>query len=291
MIRSMTGYGKSDAVVNSTPTTIEVRCVNGRYLELNCRMPKEWADKEGAVRETAREQVSRGSLSIFIRQEDLSSTQSVRVNPTIARGYVEALRSLKQELSLDGEITMDHLVQFSSIFQAPDAEGERPDPWPELHRALVDALRNLNTMRDLEGAELYKDFAARLEGIETGLVDVEARSIARIPVERERLRERVRQLMAEEAVDEQRLQLEIVLLAEKLDVSEECVRLRSHIKFFRENLQDGKGVGRKLNFLLQEMNREVNTIGSKTNDAAIAVVVVQMKEELERMREQVQNVE
>jgi uncharacterized protein (TIGR00255 family) len=165
------------------------------------------------------------------------------------------------------------------------------DAWPELKIAIGGALEALNAMRAKEGAQLALDFLHRIEIMESTLKTIEERSHARIPLERERLRERVRQLVDDAVLDEQRLQLEIVLLSDKLDVSEECVRLRSHIKFFRENLAEGVGVGRKLNFLLQEMNREVNTIGSKSNDAEIARMVVGMKEELERIREQVQNIE
>lgn len=291
MIRSMTGYGRHEALVNGVPCTVETRCVNGRYLEVNARLPKEWADKELAVRELVREHVSRGSLSVYIRTEDVATAASVHVNVQVARAYVDALRALQAELGLSGELSLDHLVSNSAIFQAPLDETEKADVWPELKTAVSAALQALNAMRVKEGAELERDFLARLESIERAMADVETRTQLRIPNERERLRDRVRQIMDDGAVDEQRLQLEIVLLSDKLDVSEECVRLRSHIKFFRENLAEGTGVGRKLNFLLQEMNREVNTIGSKSNDAEIARMVIGMKEELERIREQVQNIE
>jgi uncharacterized protein (TIGR00255 family) len=291
MIRSMTGYGRHEGIVNGVSCTVEARCVNGRYLEVNARLPKEWADKEQAVRELVREHVTRGSLSVYIRTEDVAATTRVHVDMDVARTYVTALRGLKDVLGLVGDISLDHIVAFGSIFQAPLDDTEKVDVWPELKVAIAGALEALNAMRVKEGGELERDFLARLESIERAMVDVEARTQVRIPNERERLRERVRQIIDDGAIDEQRLQLEIVLLSDKLDVSEECVRLRSHIKFFRENLAEGTGVGRKLNFLLQEMNREVNTIGSKSNDAEIARMVIGMKEELERIREQVQNIE
>lgn len=287
----MTGYGRHEGIVNGVSCTVEARCVNGRYLEVNARLPKEWADKEQAVRELVREHVTRGSLSVYIRTEDVAATTRVHVDMDVARTYVTALRGLKDELGLVGDISLDHIVAFGSIFQAPLDDTEKVDVWPELKVAIAGALEALNAMRVKEGGELERDFLARLESIERAMVDVEARTQVRIPNERERLRERVRQIIDDGAIDEQRLQLEIVLLSDKLDVSEECVRLRSHIKFFRENLAEGTGVGRKLNFLLQEMNREVNTIGSKSNDAEIARMVIGMKEELERIREQVQNIE
>jgi uncharacterized protein (TIGR00255 family) len=286
MIRSMTGYGRHEGIVNGVSCTVEARCVNGRYLEVNARLPK-----EQAVRELVREHVTRGSLSVYIRTEDVAATTRVHVDMDVARTYVTALRGLKDVLGLVGDISLDHIVAFGSIFQAPLDDTEKVDVWPELKVAIAGALEALNAMRVKEGGELERDFLARLESIERAMVDVEARTQVRIPNERERLRERVRQIIDDGAIDEQRLQLEIVLLSDKLDVSEECVRLRSHIKFFRENLAEGTGVGRKLNFLLQEMNREVNTIGSKSNDAEIARMVIGMKEELERIREQVQNIE
>jgi uncharacterized protein (TIGR00255 family) len=291
MIKSMTGFGRFEATVLGMRCNIEVRCVNGRYLEVSTKLPKDWADKELLIREVIREYVTRGSLSMFIRVDEAVASSAVQLNTEAAKSYVQALRALQQELGIAGDVTLDHVVAFDGVFQAPSAESGDVDAWPELKIAVAGALEALNGMRAKEGAQLALDFLARLDMIEQGLQQVEARSQARIPLERERLRERVRQLVEDAIVDEQRLQLEIALLSDKLDVSEECVRLRSHIRFFRENLAEGAGVGRKLNFLLQEMNREVNTIGSKSNDPEIAKIVVGMKEEFERIREQVQNIE
>jgi uncharacterized protein (TIGR00255 family) len=291
MIRSMTGYGKAEAIVDSTPTTIEVRSVNGRYLELSCRLPKEWAEHESAVRDAVRQAISRGSVNVFIRREDAPGAQSLFVDKALAIAYVEQLRTLRDELGLIGEVSVDHLASYAPIFQG-EAPGEvNENVWSELSGILGTALDAINAMREREGVEMGKDLEARLQSIASGLEEVERRSLERIPAERERLRERVRQVVEDENIDEQRLALEITLLADKLDVSEECVRLRSHIKHFRDDMKSGGAIGRKLNFQLQEMNREVNTIGSKTNDADIARIVVGMKEELERMREQVQNIE
>jgi uncharacterized protein (TIGR00255 family) len=202
----------------------------------------------------------------------------------------EQLRLLQHELSLDGTLTLADVLSIPAVFQGAPEDAEAPDPWPELSNLIIMAIEHLTAMRDKEGSELERDFDHRLAALEQALNDVEQRSKNRIPAERERLRERVTQLMSD-GVDEQRLQLEIILLADKLDVTEECTRLRSHIKFFRETMTTSSTAGRKLNFLLQEMNREVNTIGSKCNDADIARIVVGMKEEMERMREQIQNIE
>lgn len=291
MIKSMTGFGRFEATVLGMRCNIEARCVNGRYLEVSTKLPKDWADKELLIRDVIREYVSRGSLSMFIRVDESSVAPTVQLNTEAARSYVQALRALQQELGIAGDVTLDHVVAFDGVFQTPSAAASEVDVWPELKIAVAGALEALNGMRAKEGAQLALDFLTRLEMIEQSLQLVEGRSQERIPLERERLRERIRQLVDDAVVDEQRLQLEIAILSDKLDVSEECVRLRSHIRFFRENLAEGAGVGRKLNFLLQEMNREVNTIGSKSNDPEIARIVVGMKEEFERIREQVQNIE
>lgn len=291
MIRSMTGYGKSECTLDDAPCTIETRSVNGRYLELSVKLPKEYSEHEGRIREVVREHVLRGSVNIYIRREENADTTPMNVDVEAARQYVDALRTIQSELGVTGEVRIEHLTAFPSIFQRPVRAGERPDVWPQLREAIVQALTAMNAMRDMEGKDLATDLTTRCQTIATSLEVVEGRSKERIPAERERLRERVRQLLDERSIDEARLSLEIVLLSEKLDITEECVRLRSHIKHFQQYMAAEQQPGRKLNFLVQEMNREINTIGSKCNDADIAVLVVTMKEELERIREQIQNVE
>jgi uncharacterized protein (TIGR00255 family) len=287
----MTGYGKSECMLDDAPCTVEARSVNGRYLELSVKLPKEYSEHEGRIREVVREHVLRGSVNLYIRREDLAEITPLNVDVEAARHYVDALRTIQAELGVGGEVRIEHLTVFPSIFQRPLRSAERPDVWPSLKEAVVQALTAMNSMRDMEGKDLSRDLVTRCETIASALEIVEKRSLERIPAERERLRERVRQILDENAIDESRLSLEIVLLSEKLDITEECVRLRSHIKHFQQYMATEQQPGRKLNFLVQEMNREINTIGSKCNDADIAVTVVTMKEELERIREQIQNVE
>lgn len=284
----MTGFGKAQGTVNGADTTVEVRSVNGRFLEVSVRAPKDWMQYESATREVVRQNLTRGSVNLYIRREDVQQ-RSLAINVEAARVYVDALRELQNELSLSGTIGIEHLISYEPAFTS--VTSDEAEAWPELQSLITMALASLDTMRVREGEELAADMQQRLTAIAQGLDTVESTSAMRIPQERERLRERVRQLVADEMLDEQRLQLEIVLLSEKLDVSEECVRLRSHIKHYQADIAAGGVIGRKLNFLLQEMNREVNTIGSKSNDASIAMIVVGMKEELERIREQVQNLE
>ncbi|KAB2894237.1 MAG: YicC family protein [Chlorobi bacterium] len=289
MIKSMTGFGKAQGEVLGSTVTVEIKSVNGRYLEPSVRLPKEWAHIEQGIREVIRDRISRGSVNVFVRRESTLATDDVVVNIPAAEAYVVALQTIQNELNLPGTIGIEMVARYDAVFRGvADADA---DASKELLPLVSMAVDGLDVMRTNEGAILANDMAERLESITTMLTRAENLSAQRIPLERERLREKVRQLMNDEAVDEQRLQLEIVLLSEKLDVSEESVRLRSHIKHYRADLEKGGAVGRRLNFLVQEMNREVNTIGSKAADADIALLVVGMKEELERIREQVQNIE
>ncbi|MEY3386347.1 MAG: hypothetical protein RIR53_1158 [Bacteroidota bacterium] len=291
MIRSMTGYGKAEMVVGATPCTIELRCVNGRFLEVSAKIPREFSDKEHRIREYIRSHVMRGSLTVTIRQSESEDSANVSINAPIAAAYVESLRDLQQKLGIGGIIGIEHLVQLPGVLSSPSTTDDDELTWSQIRNGLEKALNALNMMRDKEGADLAIDVEQRLAVIERGLSQIESTASLRIEHERTRLRERVAQILGEAGVDETRLALEIVLLSEKLDVAEECVRLRSHIKHMRQYISAQEHAGRKLNFLLQEMNREVNTIGSKSNNADVAIIVVEMKEELERMREQVQNVE
>ena len=291
MIRSMTGFGKADVSILDVPSTIEIRCVNGRYLEVSTKIPREWSDKEGLVREHVRGLVTRGSLTVSIRRDEKSSSVEARPNIEVAASYLSALRQIQEQLNIPGTVSIEHLVSLPNIFSPPAESADDDALWNDLEDGLTKVLNALNSMRDREGAELARDLRERLLTIEQGLEEIEASASERVAIERTRLRERVAQILGEAAVDEQRLALEIVLLSEKLDVTEECVRLRSHIKHMRQYMDSSEHAGRKLNFMLQEMNREVNTIGSKCNHAEVAATVVGMKEELERMREQVQNVE
>jgi uncharacterized protein (TIGR00255 family) len=260
-------------------------------LELSVKLPKEYSEHEGKIREVVREHVLRGSVNLYIRREENAETTSLSVDLDTARQYLEAMKSIQSTLGVGGEVRIEHLTAFPSIFQRPLRSGDRPDVWPVLRDAIAQALVAMNSMRDMEGNDLARDLTTRCETIASAMEIVEQRSNERIPAERDRLRERVRQIIDESSIDESRLSLEIVLLSEKLDITEECVRLRSHIKHFQQYMNTEQQPGRKLNFLVQEMNREINTIGSKCNDAEIAMTVVTMKEELERIREQIQNVE
>lgn len=293
MITSMTGFGKGEASSNGIAVSVEARTLNSRFLEIFSNLPKKLYQRDFELREIVRKKVSRGKINISIAIEygAESETTLAKANLPLAAAYYQELQEIKKHLKLKDIVKLEDVMRFSDIFKNTETSESDEKEWKLISDALTKALDRMNQMRDQEGNELARDLNNRMKNIEKNVEKIEGMAIERIPQERQRLRERIAKLFESDEIDEQRLELEIVLLADKLDISEECVRLRSHIKFFLEALKGKEQAGRTINFLLQEMHREVNTIGSKANDATIAQVVVGIKEDLERIREQVQNVE
>lgn len=290
---SMTGYGRAEIVKDGITCTVEVRSVNSRYLEVVSRAPRSLAHRENDIKEIVRSFVNRGkvSLSIVLEKEDNESLP-VAINPTAAKAYYKLLTQLKKAVKIKEQVKLEHLLKFSEVLETTDEREPDETEWQAVTEALKGGLSALNTMRENEGKELARDLEKRIRWMDEMINFIEAESKKRIPEERRRLEERVSQLLTDKSIiDQNRLELEIILLSDKLDVTEECVRFRSHTKFFLEAMAKDEAAGRKLNFLVQEMNREANTIGSKSNDAEIGHKVVQLKEELEKIREQLQNIE
>jgi uncharacterized protein (TIGR00255 family) len=289
----MTGYGRAEAAKRGITATVEVRGVNSRYLDVTTRLPRLLSHREKDIKEIVRSCVNRGNLVIAVTlEEDSDGEAPVKVNKTAAKAYIKLLNDLRKTAKIREKVRLEHLLKFSEVFEVPREEQSDERQWPVVEDALRKALDGFNLMRRNEGSELGKDLDRRIQWMAVTVDKIEGLSRARIPEERKRLHERISQLMEEKSVvDQNRLELEIALLADKLDVTEECVRFRSHTKFFLEAMASSDSAGRKLNFLVQEINREANTIGSKTNDSEIAHLVVQMKEELEKVREQLQNIE
>ncbi len=292
MMTSMTGYGHGEAVSGGIAVSVELRSVNGRYLEVVTRLPRQLALRENEVREHVRRKLLRGKITLTLSIErGADGAAPLKVDAASAKAYYRLLNDLRKAVRLKQTVRLEHLLQFSDIFEPRELENTGEKEWDVVQVALDRALDALLVMRKAEGEELQRDFDARLDAL-SGLVDrIEQLSKAQVPRERERLRERIAQILEHEPVDEGRLELELAILAEKLDVTEECVRFRSHLTYFRQAMASPDAAGRKLNFLIQEMNREVNTMGSKSSDADIAHLVVQGKEELEKIREQLQNIE
>jgi uncharacterized protein (TIGR00255 family) len=293
MIQSMTGYGRGECSKEGISAVVELRSVNSRFFELSSRLPRSLSLRENEIKEILRSKVVRGKISLTaLLQTDTNGKLPLKVNVAAAKSYYKLLRQLQKSLKLKEAVKLEHVLRFSEVFEGGMDEDEASAEWTVFDEALQLAVKQLQTMRSNEGREVSKDMIDRVEQIQQRLESVASISKQRIPEERDRLHERISQLLGDKnVVDAQRLELEIALLADKLDVTEECVRFRSHNKFFLEALHNDEAAGRKLNFLIQEMNREANTIGSKSSDTEIAHHIVAIKEELEKIREQLQNIE
>ncbi len=292
MVTSMTGFGRGEVTSEGITATVELRSVNSRFLEVSSRLPRSLSLRENEIKEIIRRHVVRGKIGVIVTIErNNGEAVALRINPSTARSYYRLLSDLKKALRLRETIKLAHLLQFSDIMEQEEGASADEAEWEIARRAIEAALVGFQQMRSQEGGELAADFRSRIGLLSQQLDEVETLSRGQVPRERDRLRERIKQLIEAEKIDEGRLELEIALLSDRLDVTEECVRFRSHNKFFLEALKGQEAAGRRLNFLVQEMNREVNTIGSKSSAQEIAHIVVGMKEELEKIREQLQNVE
>ncbi|MDE3056519.1 MAG: YicC family protein [Bacteroidota bacterium] len=293
MIQSMTGYGRGEASVDDIIAMVELRSVNSRFLEVAARLPRSLSLRENEIRELIRSKILRGKITLSASVHgDAASKVPLSINKEAARSYYKLLRELRTAVKIRETVKLEHLLSFSDIFESQEEGESDAAEWSAFTQALLVAMDNLRVMREKEGRELAHDLAARINSMQQRIDTIEQLSKERIPEERSRLQERIAAVLGDNvAVNTDRLELEIALLADKLDVTEECVRFRSHNKFFLEAIENEEGAGRKLNFLIQEMNREANTIGSKSNEITIAHSVVAMKEELEKIREQIQNIE
>jgi uncharacterized protein (TIGR00255 family) len=292
MLSSMTGYGRSEVTKKGMTVTVELRSVNNRFLEVTARLPRSLSLRENEIKELVRRKAVRGKVNLLVSVErENGGDVPLKINTAAARGYYRLLNELRRTVKIKETVKLEHLLHFTEVIEQEEVERKDEKEWDVVQEALDHALDDLAEMRRREGQELEKDFRHRIGILEDYLNRVEELSKLQVPAERARLRERIKQLLEAETVDEGRLETELAILSDRLDVTEECVRFRSHNKFFLEALDAPESAGRKLNFLIQEMNREANTIGSKSSDTAIAHLVVHMKEELEKVREQLQNIE
>jgi uncharacterized protein (TIGR00255 family) len=292
MLSSMTGYGRGEASRNGITATVELRSVNNRFLEVSARLPRTLAARENEVKELIRRRINRGKINATVTLERKNGNAvPLLINAQAAKEVHKLLNQLRKIAGLKEKVKLEHLLQFSEVIQQEEPDDADAAAWDVAQVAIADAVDALGEMRLQEGRELEKDFQHRIALVEQDIVQIEEMSKAQVPAERERLRERIKQLLDQETIDEGRLEMELAVLADRIDVTEECVRFRSHTKFFLKAFEDAASAGRKLNFLLQELNREANTIGSKSVTPEIAHVVVHVKEELEKIREQVQNIE
>ena len=292
MVKSMTGYGRARETRNKRDITVEVRSVNNRYLDCTVKMPRAYIFAEDALKARVQKTISRGKVDVFVTIDTSAADVAVvSVNEPLARGYYDALTKLQDTFSLEGEITAVTLARFPDVLTVTKAEEDVETISADICAVLDEALAAYDTMRSVEGRKLAEDIAGRVTTIETVVGKVEERSPQTVAAYRERLENKMREVLQSTAIDESRILTEAAIFADKIAVDEETVRLRSHIAQLRDMLQSNEPVGQKLDFLIQEVNRECNTIGSKCNDLTIAQDVVNMKAEVEKIREQVQNIE
>ena len=292
MVKSMTGYGRAREMRNGRDITVEVRSVNNRYLDCTVKMPRAYIFAEDRMKARVQQAISRGKVDVFVTIDASAADAAVvAVNEPLARGYYDALTRLKTMFDLSGDITPEVLAKFPDVLAVTKAEEDVEAIAADICAVLDDALTAYNAMRAVEGEKLAADVAGRVTTIETVVGKVEERSPQTVAAYRQRLETKMQEVLQSTAIDESRILTEAAIFADKIAVDEETVRLRSHIAQLRAMLVSDEPVGRKLDFLIQEVNRECNTIGSKCNDLTIAQDVVNMKAEVEKIREQVQNME
>ena len=294
MIKSMTGYGKAEAVLAGRKFTMEMKSVNHRFLEISLRMPGMLLPLEGEIKKRIGEQFSRGRIEATLRVDGDGNAENegrFTLNLPLVRNYHALLRQLKEELYLEDEITLAMMAGFRDAFVPAETVQDPATLWEGLSKILADAIRTLTEMREKEGESLKRDLTARLDLIAGFLEGIAGRAPQVVLDYQKRLTDRVRELTGGMVIDEARLLQEVAIMAEKSDITEEIVRFRSHIGQFTDLLAGADAAGRKIDFLIQEMGREINTIGSKSGNAEISRSVIEIKSELAKLREQVQNIE
>ncbi|HKL14823.1 MAG TPA: YicC/YloC family endoribonuclease [Balneolaceae bacterium] len=293
MIRSMTGFGRGEATKNNIRVTVEVKTLNSRYLDISPRMPGSIQDKELDLKEMVQERLSRGKvlLNVYVDKSKMGLTDTT-YNADKLKSYSQMLEEMRSLANIDEPLKLADLLEFNDLFESRKEDEKNLEIiWACTQEALESGLDLLNTMREKEGHELETDLKKQIHDISDLLENIKEKSSQRAPETREKLTERIQKMVSDENFDKDRMEMEIAILVDKMDINEEAVRLQSHLKFFLEALEGDQPVGRRLNFLCQEINRELNTIGSKANDSTIAHEVVIGKEKLEQIREQVQNIE
>ncbi|MBP3312092.1 MAG: YicC family protein [Butyricicoccus sp.] len=291
-MKSMTGYGRARAAIDGREIMVELRAVNHRYLDVNVKAPRGYGFLEDALKKATGARISRGKVDIFVAITDMGAQETAIVlNKELARGYLDALQELRDTFHLHDDITVMSIARMPDVLVSERLEVDADALTAAVLGVFTQAVDEFDIMRGREGEKMAADVSSRMQTI-LGLVEeVEKRSPERVTAYRERLEKRMNEILADTTVDPQRILTEAAIFADKTAVDEETVRLRSHLDQLALMLKDEKPVGRKLDFLVQEMNREANTIGSKANDTAMANLVIGLKAEIEKIREQIQNIE
>ena len=292
MIKSMTGFGRNEVSEEKRKITVEIKSVNHRYLDVNIKMPKKVSFFEAAIRTELKKYMQRGKVDVFIAYEDFTeSNVCVKYNKELAAEYMSYLEKMAEDFGLDNDIRVSALSRYPEVLTMEEQSVDEEEIWKALCGAVQGAAEKFAETRLKEGEALKTDLIAKLDGMLDHLSFIEERSPQLVEEYKDKLRERVRELLEDTQIEESRLLLEVTLFADKICVDEELVRLRNHIETTRQTLVDGGSIGRKLDFIAQEMNREANTILSKTNNMEISNRAIELKTEIEKVREQIQNIE
>jgi len=294
MVRSMTGYGRAEAILDGQKMVVEIKSLNHRFLEVSLRIPASLSALEMEIKKKIAEPLLRGKIDVIIRRDAQGGAENghpLALNLPLAQNYYNLLTQLKQSLGLKDDIRLEMIAAQKDIFQPVEPSQDMTVLWQRLAMVLDEALAGLMGMRRREGEILVQDLSARLDLMALLLSGIEAKTPRVVLEYQRRLTDRVREMTSGLMIDEARLSQEVAMFAEKSDITEEIVRFRSHIGQFQEMLNSEDAIGRKVDFLIQEMNREINTIGSKSSDADISKQVIEIKSELAKIREQVQNLE
>ncbi len=292
MIKSMTGFGRCEVAEGERKITVEMKSVNHRYLDVTIKMPKKLNFFEAAIRGELKNDIQRGKVDVFITYEDFTeSNVCVKYNKELAAEYMKYLKQMSEDFMLDNDVRVSVLSRYPEVLTMEEQTIDEEELWQLLNKAIKGAVEEFVAARIREGENLKNDLIEKLDGMLSHVDFITKRSPQIITEYRQKLSDKVKELLEDNAVDENRLLMEVTLFADKVCVDEELVRLRSHIETTKDSLIQGGSVGRKLDFIAQEMNREANTILSKTNDLEISNHAIELKTEIEKVREQIQNIE
>lgn len=292
MIKSMTGFGRYETTEEKRKITVEMKSVNHRYLDVNIRMPKKLSCFESSIRTLLKQYAQRGKVDIFITYEDLSEEQvSLKYNETLAKEYLMYFRKMQEQFGLENDIRVSTLSRCPEVLTMEEQTEDADEIWSSLKATLEGAFAQFVETRTTEGENLKKDILDKLDGMLEQVAYIEERSPQIVAEYREKLEAKVHELLGDTQIEESRIASEIVIYADKICTDEEVVRLKSHIAHMRDTLDEKEGIGRKLDFIAQEMNREANTILSKANDLEVSNCAISLKTEIEKVREQIQNIE
>ena len=292
MIKSMTGFGHAEAVTKERKITVELKSVNHRYLDLSIKMPRKLNVFEGQIRNLMKHYMQRGKVDVFITYEDYTAgSVSVKYNREIAAEYLKYLKQMEEEFSLENDMKVSALSRYPEVLTMEGQSINEEETWNSLEGPLNEACRKFVKTREREGENLKNDLLAKLDGLENMVIKVQQRSPEVVKAYREKLEAKVHELLEDAQIDESRIAAEVILFSDKICNDEETVRLLSHIRGMKKILMEKEGIGRKLDFMAQEMNREANTILSKSSDLEVSDIAIDLKTEIEKIREQIQNIE